>query len=141
MKVELTRFRIKAGKSARVDEWLRLLNEHMTDVLVTLEREQMYVEVIFRERIGEEEFLYWFSIQGEEGEELETSPHAIDHLHRAFSDECIDTSYGLYDPLPQVIMLAPQVAKAIRWERPHESRIPWQGQQSHRPIRDQMGEE
>ena len=35
VKVELTRFQVKEGKSAVVDEWLNFLNEHMKDVLVT----------------------------------------------------------------------------------------------------------
>lgn len=29
MKVELTRFRVKAGKTAKVQEWLQFLNEHI----------------------------------------------------------------------------------------------------------------
>lgn len=29
MNVELTRFRVKKGKSEQVNEWLRFLNEHM----------------------------------------------------------------------------------------------------------------
>ena len=44
MNVELTRYRVKTGKSAKVQEWLNFLNEHMEDVLVTLEGEKMYVE-------------------------------------------------------------------------------------------------
>ena len=65
MRVELTRFRVLPGKSERVDEWLEMLNERMTETLGTLAREKMHVEVVFRERIGDEEFLSWFSIQGE----------------------------------------------------------------------------
>ena len=65
MNVELTRFKVKEGKSARVDAWLKFLNDNMEDVLVTLDGEKMYVETIFRELINGEEFLYWYSIQGE----------------------------------------------------------------------------
>ena len=45
MKVELSRFRVKPGKSERVDDWLQMLNSHMDDVVETLEREQMKIEV------------------------------------------------------------------------------------------------
>ena len=38
MRVELTRFRVLPGKSERVDEWLRVLNERMPETLATLER-------------------------------------------------------------------------------------------------------
>ena len=44
MNVELTRYRVIKGKSSKVDEWLCFLNEHIDDVLVTLEGEKMYVE-------------------------------------------------------------------------------------------------
>src|SRR5699024_8306396 len=40
MKVELTKFRIKENKSERVDEWVEYMQDHMDDVLVTLEGEK-----------------------------------------------------------------------------------------------------
>ena len=49
MNIELTRFRIKDGKSQIVDEWMNFLNDNMDDVLLTLDGEKMYVETIFRE--------------------------------------------------------------------------------------------
>ena len=58
MLVECTRFKVKEGKSQVVDEWLKFLNDHMTDVLLTLEGERMYVETIFREVLHGEEYLY-----------------------------------------------------------------------------------
>jgi len=44
MRVELLRVRVKPGKSARVDEWLKMLNDDMKEVLQTLDREQMKLE-------------------------------------------------------------------------------------------------
>src|SRR3989337_2855459 len=65
MKVELSRFRVKSGKSGRVDEWLKMLNRNMGEIIPMLDREEMKLEVIFREMIGEEEYLYWFSVQAD----------------------------------------------------------------------------
>lgn len=48
----------------KVNEWLAFLNEHLDDVLVTLEGEKMFVETIFREVLNGDEFLYWYSVQG-----------------------------------------------------------------------------
>ena len=48
--VELTRFKVKRGKSKQVDEWMNFLNEHMDEVLLTLVDEKMYVETIFNRR-------------------------------------------------------------------------------------------
>ena len=73
MNVELTRFRVKRGKSEKVDEWVKFLNDNMKDVLITLEGEKMYVETIFRECLDGDEFLYWYSVQGESGNEVEAS--------------------------------------------------------------------
>jgi len=113
MKVELTRLRIKEGMSARVDEWFATLNARHEECVETLEREKMYVESIFREKIGEEEFLYWFSIQGEGGEPIATSPFPIDTIHRAFGAECVDRSHPRSDMEPEVLLIAPDVADML----------------------------
>ena len=48
LKAELSRFKVKEGKSGKVDEWMAFLNEHMEDTLLTLENEKMFVESIHR---------------------------------------------------------------------------------------------
>jgi Family of unknown function (DUF6176) len=121
MKVELSRFRVKSGKSERVDEWLATLNRHMDEVIQTLDREQMKLEVIFREIIDGTDYLYWFSVQGEQGEPCETSPFSIDATHIQFWIECIDEEYGRHDAQPQVVMLPEAVARAMTWESPIKS--------------------
>ena len=67
LKAELSRFKVKEGKSGKVDEWMAFLNEHMEDTLLTLENEKMFVESIHREVVNGTEFLYWYSVQGEGG--------------------------------------------------------------------------
>lgn len=90
MKIELIRFKVKQGKTERVNEWMKLLRDNLPAVLQTLDGEKMYVEAIFREIIKQEEFLYWFSIQGEGGILIQDSKHEIDKKHKEFSRECID---------------------------------------------------
>ena len=135
MNVELTRYRILPGKSSRVDEWLRMLNDRMPETLATLEREEMYFEVIFRERVGDEEFLAWFSVQGEGGEHIETSPHEIDRLHLGFARECLDLQYGAVDALPQVVMVPDRVASALGWGDPAGWGVEWTGEVTWREAR------
>ena len=118
MRVELSRYRVKPGKSARVDDWLAMLNANMDEVKQTLVREEMKVEVIFREISGDDEFLYWFTIQGEAGEEVNTSPFEVDRQHIAFFEECIDHAYGIHDAQPQVIMIPDAIARALDWADP-----------------------
>ena len=78
MNIELSRFRVRKGKSEVVDKWMNFLNENMEEVLLTLDGEKMYVETIFREKCDDEEYLYWYSIQGENGIRVEESDSWID---------------------------------------------------------------
>ncbi|HEM5091665.1 TPA: hypothetical protein U1241_001414 [Streptococcus suis] len=103
--VELSRFRVKEGKSTVVDQWMAFLNEHMEDTLLTLEGEKMYVETIFREVLDGREYLYWYSVQAEGGIEVDDSESYIDKKHLEYWEECIDPSYGMVDLDPQVIMI------------------------------------
>lgn len=114
MNVELTRFKVKAGKTEKVDEWLAFLNENMKDVLVTLEGEKMYVETIFREILNGHEYLYWYSVQGEGGQDVEESEHWIDKKHLAYWDECIDSSERPVDLETEVVMIPDVVRNAMK---------------------------
>lgn len=113
MNVELTRFKVKEGKTERVDEWLQFLNNHMKDVLVTLEGEKMYVETIFRENVNGKEYLYWYSIQGVGGQEVEESDHWIDKKHLAYWNECIDETYHPVDLKTEVVMIPDHIRKRM----------------------------
>lgn len=113
MNVELTRFKVKPGKSERVDEWLTFLNDYLEDVLVTLEGEKMYVETIFREHLNGDEFLYWYSVQGEGGQEVEHSEHWIDKKHMDFWKECIDETFKPIDLKTEVVMIPSKVKNSM----------------------------
>lgn len=97
MKIELTVFKIKKGKSSRVDEWLSILNERKAEALLTLKDEKVFVETIFRHKTGEGDFLYWYIIQGEDGKHVSESQHEIDKIHVEFCKECLDIQS--YPPL------------------------------------------
>ncbi|HAM79538.1 DUF6176 family protein [Ornithinibacillus bavariensis] len=113
MNVELTRFKVKEGKSEKVDEWLKFLNDNMKDVLLTLEDEKMYVETIFRETLNGEAYLYWYSVQGEGGQAVEESESWIDKKHLQFWDECIDPTFRPVDLNTEVVMIPEKVRKAM----------------------------
>lgn len=114
MNIELTRFRVKQGKSDKVDEWLRFLNDNMRDVLLTLEGEKMYVETIFREHLDGDEYLYWYSIQGEGGQNVEQSEHWIDEKHMSFWTECIDETFPGVDLKTEVVMIPNNIRNVMR---------------------------
>lgn len=114
MNVEITRFRVKQGKSEKVDEWLNFLNENMSDVLVTLEAEKMYVETIFREVLNGEEYLYWYGVQGQGGQEVEQSEHWIDKKHLAYWEECIDKTFRPVDLKTEVVMIPNSIQASMQ---------------------------
>ncbi len=85
----------------------------MTDVLLTLENEKMYVESIFREIVDNEEYLYWYSIQGENGKPVEESNNNIDKKHLEFWDECIDNSVPKKDLNLEVAIIPEKIRKVF----------------------------
>ncbi|KAF1300766.1 MULTISPECIES: DUF6176 family protein [Enterococcus] len=109
--IELTRFKVKTGKSKIVDEWLLFLNENMEETLITLEKEKMFIETIFREVVDGEEYLYWYSVQGKGGQEVEESEDWIDKKHLAYWKECIDTTFIPVDLTTEVVMIPKNIKK------------------------------
>lgn len=87
VQTELTRFKIKPGKEERVMQWMDMLRDNLPAALATLKGEKMYVEAIFSD--FEEGYMYWFSVQGEGGTDVNDSEHEIDKKHLEFFDECI----------------------------------------------------
>ena len=112
--IELTRFRVIKGKSEKVDEWMKFLNDNMKDVLLTLEGEKMYIETIFREILDGEEYLYWYSIQGEGGIEVEKSESWIDTRHLEYWEECIDKDFKPKDLDVQVVMIPEKIQEKMK---------------------------
>ena len=91
-----------------------MLKKRLPEAMRTLKREKMYVEVIFREKTERNEFLYWFSIQGEGGEPVTTSPYKIDREHIKYSRECIDIRRGKTDLLPQAVFIPKRIFKLMK---------------------------
>ena len=111
--VEITRFKIKEGKTESVDQWMKLLNDNMSSVLLTLNDEKMYIETIFREEIEGTEYLYWYSVQGKGGMEVQVSQHDIDKQHLAYWNECIDQDFRPIDLKTEVIMIRKNILAAM----------------------------
>ncbi|EMQ99592.1 DUF6176 family protein [Paeniglutamicibacter gangotriensis] len=110
MDIELSRFRVRWGRMAVVEQWLEFLNGNMPAVLQTLEGENMLVETIFHEHLDGADFLYWFSIQGQGGIDVQESEHWVDKKHLEYWRECIDREYPSVDLKPRAAM----ITEAIR---------------------------
>ena len=113
MNVELTRFKVKEGKSAKVDEWLSFLHENMDELEDGLIIEKMYVETIFREVLDGTEYLYWYSVQGIDGLPIEDNTNWIAKKHLQYWDECIDPTFGAVDLKTEVVMIPKKVRASM----------------------------
>lgn len=114
MKVEITRFKVKKGKSETVNEWMSFLNEHLKEIELTLIDEKMYVETIFREELAGEEYLYWYSVQGEGGIYVGDSSHEVDKKHLEYWKECIDPEFKPVNLTTEVIMIQDKFLKQMK---------------------------
>lgn len=111
--IELSRVKVKDGKSKIVDEWLKFLNDNMEDTILTLEGEKMYVETIHREIFHGEEFLYWYSIQGQGGIDVYESDSYIDKKHLEYWSECIDNNHKMEQIEPVVVMIPDKIVDCM----------------------------
>ena len=111
VRVELSRARVKPGMGGEVGRWMRMLNDRLDECVATLDRERMAVELIFRDRDEQGEWLFVVSIQGEGGEGLETSSHAIDRDHVEFGRRCKEP--GWLEAEPQLLLLPDPVRRAV----------------------------
>lgn len=109
MNIELTRFRVQPGCTEKVNEWMDFLNSNLPAVLETLEGEKMFVESIFGETLDGHEYLYWYSIQGEGGLDVQDSNHWIDEAHLKFWKQCIDPDFVPQNLVTRVSMIPEQV--------------------------------
>ncbi|TMW72823.1 DUF6176 family protein [Alteribacter natronophilus] len=114
MLVELTRFRVKEGKMDKAREWIAFLNEHLEYVLLTLEDEKMYVETIFHETLDGRDYLYWYSVQGEGGQDVQESAHWVDKKHLDYWEECIDPTFRPVDLNTEVVMIPKRIRQEMR---------------------------
>jgi len=74
----------------------------------------MYVETMFREHLNGDKYLYWYSVQGEGGQDVETSNHWVDKKHIAFWNECVDKTFEPVDLKTEVVMIPDRIRKLLR---------------------------
>lgn len=110
MLVELSRARILPGKEAICDEWMEMLNNRLDECTATLAGERMALEVAFRRKDDDGEWIYWVSIFGHGGGGLdERSP--LDREHIAYARACKEP--GWEEAKPALLLASPAVREAI----------------------------
>jgi hypothetical protein len=108
--LELSRGTVLPGKSAEADRWMAMLDDRLEECVATLDRERMAVEIVFRLREGDTDFLYWVAIRGAGGGGLDLST-PIDRDHEAQARRTKEP--GWIEAEPQVLLLPDPVRRAV----------------------------
>jgi hypothetical protein len=108
--VELSRAKVLPGASAEADRWMQMLNDRIDECVATLDKERMAIEIVFRLREGDEDYLYWVAVRGKDGGELDLSnPIDRDHYEQAKRTK----EPGWVEAEPQVLMLPDPIREAV----------------------------
>jgi Family of unknown function (DUF6176) len=108
--VELSRGKVLPGASAEADRWMAMLNDRLDEAVATLDRERMAIEIVFRLREGDDEYLYWVSVRGAHGAGLDLQT-PIDRDHEAQARRTKEP--GWVEAEPQVLLLPDPVRRAV----------------------------
>ena len=112
LKVTLYRYELKPDKLDHFEDWIQFEHAHHAETVETLEREKMYFEAIFRDRVNQKDVIYWLAINGEGGGTGETSPLEIDKKYDQFERETLKK--GSRQELSTEYFLVPEfVTRAI----------------------------
>jgi Family of unknown function (DUF6176) len=109
--VELSRARVLPGASAEADRWMAMLNERLDECVATLDRERMAIEIVFRLKENDEDYLFWVSVHGPDGGTPDPD-NALDRDHIEQAKRTIAPP-GWTDATPQVLMLPDPVRDAV----------------------------
>jgi len=108
--VELSRGKVLPGASAEADRWMKMLNDRLDECVATLDRERMAIEIVFRLREGDDDYLYWVTVRGAAGADLDASK-AIDRDH---VEQAMRTKEpGWVEAEPQLLLLSTPVRDAV----------------------------
>jgi len=112
VRIELMRARLMTGKSARTDEWMRMLYDRYDECVTTLAGERVAFETIFRtSEVDGTEWIYHLAVYGEGGGLLDENSGSLDADHAAFGRECKERGWEILDP--QLFIATPLVRAAM----------------------------
>ncbi|MGH3418930.1 MAG: DUF6176 family protein [Streptosporangiaceae bacterium] len=115
--VELSRTKVLPGASAEADRWMAMLNDRLDECVATLDRERMAIEIVFRLKENGEDYLFWVSVYGPGGEDLDPD-NALDQAHTEQSKRTIAPGQWT-EAEPQLLLLPDPVRSAVlSWALP-----------------------
>ncbi|ASU81796.1 hypothetical protein CDO52_02430 [Nocardiopsis gilva YIM 90087] len=110
LNVELTRHRIRPGRRAEFDAWMRMLEERQEECVATLDVERMAVECVFSFTDENGDWIFWLEISGEGGGGLDAD-RPIDRDHAAYARRAKIPGHERAEP--RLLLLPEPVREAI----------------------------
>ncbi len=98
LETKCARIKLKPGTTDKVYAWAEELTDRSSEVYQTLRDEGVYIESVFLEKSGEDNFLiYYMKSENEQkaGEIARVSQHPVDAYHKAFKKECWESGEEL----------------------------------------------
>jgi hypothetical protein len=108
--VQLSRGRVLPGASSEADRWMQMLNDRVDECRATLGSERMAIEMVFRLKETDGDYLYWVTVHGEGGGVLDLNK-AIDRDHDEQARRTKEP--GWLEAEAQVLLLPEPVLKAV----------------------------
>jgi hypothetical protein len=108
--VELSRGKVLPGASHEADRWMKMLNDRHDECVATLDRERMAIEIVFRLREHDDDYLYWVSVRGAAGGGLGPG-NALDQDHVEQAKRTKEP--GWVDAELQLLLLPKPVEEAV----------------------------
>ena len=108
--VALHRARIRPGMEQTATEWMQMLNDRLDEAVDTLGRERMAIEIVFRSKEQDGDYLTWVTVQGQ-GESVDTSTHPLDIDHLSYDKRVREPGWTRGEP--QLLLLPDPVRAAV----------------------------
>jgi uncharacterized protein DUF6176 len=94
---------------------MAMLNDRLDECVATLDRERMAIEIIFRLKENGDDYLFWVSVHGADGDGLDPdNPLDQAHIDQAHIDQAKRTKEpGWTEAEPQLLLLPGPVRDAV----------------------------
>ena len=110
--VRLHRFKVDPASLSIFDEWMQFEHANHAETVATLNREQMYVEAIFRDREQDPTTIYWLEVRSPDGASSNRSPLPIDETYDQFERETL-VPHSRRTLLPEYTLVPDFLMKSI----------------------------
>lgn len=98
LNVKCIRIKLKPDSIGEVEKWADTLNRRKAEVVETMEKEGIFIESVFLDKVGGDDYLIYY-VRAEDFEKsskvVESSELDIDKYHKTFKKNCWESGTSL----------------------------------------------